>query len=140
MSVTTFPYYGTVSHGTMRAEDLIPAFLSVLEDLAPDRYRSMISGDDPQDAAVIACLTVDGRGEITDDLLEHASEMLHWLFDELDTCAPDGYYFGSHPGDGSDYGFWQVEDDELAGLSLNDSVAIQVWAPFYGILVTASVQ
>ncbi len=41
-------------------------------------------------AEALACLTIDGRGTITDALQEHAGEMVEWLFEELDTCAPDG--------------------------------------------------
>lgn len=70
----------TISHGTMRPEDLIPKFLEVLEELNPE------AGQEAQ------------------------SQFLSELFDLLDQEAPEGFYFGSHPGDGSDYGFWQMEE------------------------------
>lgn len=38
--------------------------------------------------------------------------LLQDLCDVLDSYAPTGRYFGTHPGDGSDFGFWQFDLEE----------------------------
>jgi hypothetical protein len=86
---------GTVSHGTMRAEDLIPTFLDELET---------------RDAAAHATILAEYPGDI-DYESEDAEYMLEALFDALNACAPNGHYFGAHVGDGSDYGFWACEEE-----------------------------
>lgn len=88
---------GSVSWGTHRSEDLIPRFIDTLAQL------------DKRQAAAF-------RAELPEDLepnnpyweSEEAYWLLEELFDVLDTFAPDGYYFGAHEGDGSDFGFWPV--------------------------------
>jgi hypothetical protein len=50
--------------------------------------------------------------EIYDDLVTEGDDLLEALFDTLDEFAPSGYYFGTHPGDGSDFGFWQIDYSE----------------------------
>ena len=82
------PTIGTVSHGTMLTSDLIPAFMAEL----PASHKLRVEYDEHGYNAADA-----------DDLLE-------CLFDALDAQAPEGCYFGAHPGDGSDYGYWPVED------------------------------
>ena len=38
--------------------------------------------------------------------------LLEDLFNALNDHAPIGCYFGSHPGDGSDFGYWAHDEDE----------------------------
>lgn len=89
----------SISHGTMRSEHLIPEFLGVLKIYAPNKY----------DAYVKANPEVLDLNGLDDETLGYIVEE---LFDALNDIAPEGTYFGAHPGDGSDYGFWDVEPDE----------------------------
>ncbi len=91
--MTSFAYIGSVSSGTMRPEDLIPRFLYVLgqldkpaHDALVEEYEDVLDSDDPD--------------------AEQQDYALEALFDALDQCAPPYCYFGSHEGDGADYGFW----------------------------------
>jgi len=95
-----FAYAGTVSHGTLREQDLAPTFLSVLDDLNPtvaDHLRR-------EYAEALDALS-------DDEWVESVGWLFEELYDALDNVAPEGYRFGAHEGDGSDFGFWPVEDD-----------------------------
>lgn len=101
---------GTVSHGTMREQDLIPAFATKLRNIA---WRSPIDGQIDPEANRLYNAAKDyerqfgaGNRPVWPAPDEAASDLLEQLFDALDRYAPDGWYFGAHPGDGSDYGFW----------------------------------
>jgi len=88
----------SVSHGTLREQDLIPAFEGVL-DAAGVEY------DRPQ--AVDKLLESQ---PLTDEEMEEIGFYLNeTLFDLLNGIAPEGTCFGSHEGDGSDFGFWEIE-------------------------------
>jgi hypothetical protein len=101
-----FHYYGTVSHGTMRPQDLIPAFLDALADVDPaayEQYMLMPFGPIPAH--------VQDEGDTSDWWQsDDARYLLEELFDALNDAAPEDHYFGAHPGDGSDYGFWQCDE------------------------------
>jgi hypothetical protein len=91
----------SVSTGTMLEEDLIPAIEEVLEEAGacydrPDAVNKLLDGED---------LTDDEQEEVAWYLNEE-------LFDAMNAIAPEGCYFGSHPGDGADYGFWTSEEDD----------------------------
>lgn len=101
--MSDFNHFGTVSHGTMRPCDLIPAFLDVLRDIDMDAYAQCIH--------VIPAYVQDEGDSSEWWNSDDAASFLESLFDSLDACAPDGFYFGAHPGDGSDYGFWVNEEE-----------------------------
>jgi hypothetical protein len=99
-----------VSEATLRSQDLLPKFLDALRVVAPEAYRQ---------------LTVPGCGfpAVPDHALEDedaewwGSEDCAWLlnetlFDALNEHAPEGYYFGSHEGDGACFGFWPIEEED----------------------------
>ena len=89
----------SLSHGTMRNEDLIETFMLFLEDNYPLIYADIRSDKDYDN--------IMNTGRYDD---ETSYWLLDELFDRLNELAPDDFYFGSHPGDGSDYGFWQCEE------------------------------
>ena len=92
----------SVSINTMRREDLIPAFVATLwaiDSTMENPLASRLRG-------------IEANMEQAEYYESEDSQYdLEWLFDILDMYAPDGYYFGAHPGDGSDYGFWAHEED-----------------------------
>lgn len=86
---------GTVSHGTLRTEDLLPAFAAEL------RRVTSHPGN----------LTLAAEAEaIMNFESEEASELCNDLIELLNEYAPEGMYFGAHEGDGSDFGWWPCAD------------------------------
>ena len=102
------PLGGTLIHGTMRNCDIVPAFLDALRDTA--EYEQMmlsINGANWNLHVIVepAASEWDERwsSEDVEDFVNYG------LWDALGSYAPEGYYFGAHPGDGSDYGYWPNE-------------------------------
>ena len=97
----------SVSSGTMIAEDIVDAINRTI----PNPYL------DPIDKALAEFSHLrDVDGKVKDVFLETARFILNEdIWEHLNSIAPEGCYFGSHPGDGCDYGFWEIEanpDDE----------------------------
>lgn len=96
---------GSISHGTLRNQDMIPTFLEYMNKHDMPEYEQLI---------------VNGEG-IPAYVFDEGDESEWWdsqagidLFEELfcllDMYAPDGYYFGAHEGDGSDFGYWEIPE------------------------------
>lgn len=102
MSKPKFPL-GSVSHGTHRNYDLFFALTGFWNaHIAPENdsyipvklFKDWVPDNNPFWGT------------------EHATEMILWLFEQLESVAPDGYFFGAHPGDGSDFGFWEIDVEQ----------------------------
>ena len=122
--MTTKAQIGTIISATLRPQDLIPAFLDALKrclatDHTSDQHGRLIL-DAPMTMAVGGIMARldhslgSSKWRDSDGLpyfeSEHCQEDIEFLFDALNEYAPVGCYFGAHPGDGSDFGFWPCED------------------------------
>lgn len=96
---------GSISHGTLLIADLVTAFSEWLEE----------HGDSNDQAFLNANAFEISQAHETDPFAEVESEYADWLlqelFDRIGEHAPEGYYFGAHEGDGTDFGFWPIYDD-----------------------------
>lgn len=94
---------GTISSATLRTEDLIPAFVSVLEDLQLPR------------AARNEVRAIDRRASAADEDSDYwsgdeSAEDLEQLQTIAESVAPDYCYVGSLEGDGAEIGVWPVSE------------------------------
>jgi hypothetical protein len=84
--------FGTLIHGTLQEEDLIPAFLDA------------IAAVNPVEAAEL-------RMNYADEI-KRADPEFCWekLVDTVNRYAPPFTFFGGHPGNASDFGIWPNDE------------------------------
>jgi hypothetical protein len=116
---------GSISSGTMRDEDLFPVFVDTLRELAKIAHNKahLEFCDEVQE-------NIDAHYEWEDNVdvgheyfnTDASGYDMEKLFDYLQEYTLPYFYFGSHPGDGADYGFWLCEnmEDEFDGLKVDD--------------------
>ena len=111
---------GSISHGTLRTQDLLPVFLETL---------TALGGDVPSDlecGAHIEYLNWPGPGTTACDEDDKfwSSEEAMWdmeaLTDGLNNLCPPFVYFGTLEGDGADFGFWPDRDSLDEALTRHD--------------------
>ncbi len=95
---------GSISHGTLRPEDLFESFLACALRLADEKQA-----DDPTFLERVK--DIGSYGFIDGE----SGEIISAIEDILNEMALPYTYFGAHEGDGSDFGFWPSwsELDEL---------------------------
>lgn len=101
--------FGTISHGTLRTEDLLARFADELE------YQIGRNADEwCSDAGRVErdrLLKIVGDARELDPDSDAASEMVNeTMLDALQLFAAPYSYFGAIDGDGSDFGFWPALD------------------------------
>jgi hypothetical protein len=120
---------GTVSQATMRTGDLIESFMAELDRLWPEKAQELREDTElvPMWAYMRTPEYTDGIGDgwLQDAPAQVADLAVMFLnedlFDLLNECAPPRAYFGPHPGDGCDYGFWYAcEDCEYRSWNLSE--------------------
>lgn len=92
-----------VSKATLRSQDLIPSFLEELRELNSNRYQQI-------QEAIPSSAYEDDEDPFWDSAA--AGFLLEELFEALNEEAPSGTYFGAHEGDGSLFGFWEIEQQD----------------------------
>ncbi len=114
----TYGDLGSISHGTLRAEDLLEAFANELDDLLWHQSRRFPRRE--YRALIRAAYRMLRAPELPDD----AGDLVNELQDALSEFAPPYCYFGAHEGDGSDFGFWMAADslsDAFDGIRVSDT-------------------
>jgi hypothetical protein len=95
---------GTIIHGTLRSQDLLRAFADEYKRVLP--FNSFNMADE-----AYACAD-DCDNDPESELAQCDHDIIEDLVDALNTIASrEGFYFGAHPGDGSDFGYWSQEED-----------------------------
>ena len=103
---------GTVIAGTLLPEALLVAFGDELE-----RHIEDTRTDQQKSHTQLVWLTRElyPNGKVLWGDEEAATEQMQELMDALQEYAPDHAYFGTHPSDGADFGFWQNDDEFIIG-------------------------
>lgn len=124
---------GSISHGTMRDEDLIPCFLNEIQRIDRKRITALRKdkdwiiitnwfknhGDDDIRGCTKRLLAYHKKigtasiATVRDPDRFYWSEYTNQLFEILNEYAPPYCYFGSSEGDGADYGFWTYHWSEI---------------------------
>jgi hypothetical protein len=88
---------GTVIQGTLLNRELMRAFAPILNSMSPGHEY------------VGEFLDLDTTATSDEDFITpEAYELCFGIVDEINALLPEDWFFGPHPGDGADFGFWKT--------------------------------
>ncbi len=98
---------GSISHGTLRTDDLLAAFASELEDIVQRNAEKWCSDEGRKERDGLLQLIAEAQDLIEKEGVDdEKSDIIETLGDTLNEYAPPYCYFGTNEGDGADLGFW----------------------------------
>ncbi len=100
METKTLEIGSLVNYRSLRSEDLIPAFLELLKGIDDDFITESYC-EIPYDAQF------DDEHDFWES--EQSIWIMECIVDRLNDYTPEGYYFGAHEGNGSDFGVWKYD-------------------------------
>ena len=107
---------GSISTGTLKEEDLMKSFSEEIKKLILTRPKILFEAEcwlgGPQvyaDNDFAEAFPNDTIEEVHESI---AGSILMDMVAYLNSIACEGLYFGTHPGDGADFGWWEVEEEE----------------------------
>lgn len=101
---------GSVITGTLREEDLIPAFMEELKRRHPEAAVAL-TDQYSFDGWPFTKYGLEFAEVFWGKCEELAPHLLEDLSDALKECAPEGTRFVASKGDGTDFGFWATEEE-----------------------------
>lgn len=112
---------GSISEGTLRADDLLSTFASVLASHVKRNFANLDSKAIYDYAITIDAAEAIGGIDSEDCEDEHKSDVIQELELALEQFAPPYCYFGSAEGDGACFGFFPSMDSVHDLPRVNDS-------------------
>jgi len=110
---------GSISTGTLRTEDLLPAFINALDALLKRQPKGFARA--PYRKALREAVRAYHSGNVDwmGDMFYEVEQMLH-------DFAPPYCFFGTHRNDGADYGFWVIDSvlEEFDGLVVESTAQV----------------
>ena len=98
---------GSVISGTLRPSDLLRRFAELLALHSAGGNEKLIQRANEVAKELEYTTHVQDDDE---DLLIEAEEMIDLFSKKFNDLVPVGYFFGTHPGDVSDFGVWGFEE------------------------------
>lgn len=129
---------GTVSHGTLVSQDLFVAFHDELETQLGRQERTPENRDEIDRLwSVYHALSekfYDDDGELINVDTEEMDYANETLIDALQQFAGPFVMFGSHPGDGSDFGYWFDSDSLENAVQEGDCIKVDSMPSYVAVV------